>query len=175
VNFRVYVRKQGTLIKLWDIRRTPTGLYFQGERGPSYVTYHEDGAYWSRAGTLRMVRKRRPPLASLQGPYTFSTGTFTILAPSLNDRKESDVRLRPEDIVVDEYPYIFGAELILSDTVPHLELMAERPNSQVFTKPNLTPVITFEFFDNPMNMLPIGRFPDVPTLDMAFHDEDKRI
>src|SRR5262245_45498362 len=108
------------------------------------MSYHEDGAYWSRFGYTKTVKKRRTPLAELKGAYTLSTGTFTILAPMPTDPIADSVQLRQEDIVV-EYPGIFGGEVILSDQVPELEPMPSRVNSQVFVKQHMAPVITFEF------------------------------
>jgi hypothetical protein len=107
------------------------------------------------------------------GQSTLHAPFHEIFAPSPNDPMEYEVHLRLKDIVI-EYPPIFGAELILSKTVPQLEPMPARINSRVFIKQNLTPVITFEFFENPTNVLPIGRFPDVPILAMTF-DEHERI
>lgn len=174
MKFKVYVQRQGRLITLWDARRTRTGLYFHGLHGhDSYMTYHENGEYWIRSGRTKMVKKRRPPLADLKGAYTLSTGTFTILAPQPSDRVVESTQLRGEDIVV-EYSGIFGAEVILSDSPLQLEAIPSRVNSQLFVKANLAPVITFEFFENPTNVLPSNRFPVPPISAMTF-DEHERI
>jgi hypothetical protein len=103
-----------------------------------------------------MVKKRREPLATLEGPYTLSVMTGIIIAPMPDDRNADD-KLRDGDIVVD-YRANFGLEIILSDRELELKPMPNKTNSQVIVKPSLKPVITFEFFDNPTNVLPTGRF-----------------
>lgn len=167
MKFKVFVKRRGKLFTLWDIQRTPTGLYFHDRTNPkSYMTYHEDGAYWDRSGRARIVKKRRPPLADLKGTYTLSTATFNILAPLPTDRVAEGVQLRSNDIVV-EYPGIFGAEVILSDQVQQLEPMSSRVNSKVFPVQYM-PIIMFEFFDNPTNTMPAARFPSPPVMAMIF-------
>jgi len=172
MKFKVYAKKQGRLVTLWDVRRTPTGLYFHGSHGPSYMSYHQDGAYWTRSGHTKMAKKRRTPLAELKGAYTLSTGTFTILAPMPTDPIADSVQLRSEDIVV-EYPGIFGAEVILSDIVPTLEAIPSRANTQVFTKQNVAPIVRFEFFENPANELQIGRYPAPPVMALTFDAKER--
>src|SRR6266487_1574892 len=122
LKFSVYAKKQDRLVRLFEINRTPTGLYFNDVRGssPSYVTYHEDGAYWVRVRRIKAVKKRREPLASLTGAYTLSTMLANIYAPMPNDRRADDAQIRTEDIVV-EYPGNFGVEVILSDKEIELE------------------------------------------------------
>jgi hypothetical protein len=173
MKFKVYAKRHGRLVTLWDVRRTPTGLYFHGSRGPSYMSYHEDGAYWTRSGHTKMAKKRRTPLAELKGAYTLSTGTFAILAPMPTDPIADGVQLRNEDIVV-EYPGIFRAEVILSDAVPTLEPIPSRANTQVFIIENIAPIVTFEFFENPTIELQIDRFPVPPVMALTF-DANERI
>ena len=174
MKFTVYTRKNDRLVPLWKISRTPAGLYFNdvSGRGPSSTTYHEDGAYWGRFGHIKTVKKRREPLSSLTGPYTLSTMTGTILAPRPDSRKAADVQLRAEDIVVD-LPNPFGAEIIISGQEVTLEPLPERVDSQVFVKRNLTPILTFEFFGNPTNSLPVGRFPNPPIYKMTFEANER--
>ncbi len=175
MKFSVYTLKNVRLVPLYRINRTPAGLYFNNVSGggPSYTTYHEDGAYWGRVGHAKAVKKRREPLSSLIGPYTLSTMTGTILAPRPGDRKAADVQLRAEDIVVD-LPNPFGAEIIISAQEVTLEPLPDRVDSQVFVKSNLTPIIlTFEFFGNPTNTLQVGRFPSPPIYKMTFEANER--
>ncbi len=169
MKFAVYTRRNDRLVRLYQINRTPAGLYFNNVSGgsPSYITYHEDGAYWTRLGRTKGVKKRREPLASLTGPYTLSTMTGTIIAPMPTDRRVADVQLRTEDIVVD-LPNPFGAEVIISPREVNLDPLPERVDSQVFVKRNLAPVLTFEFFGNPTNTLQVGRFPSPPVYKISF-------
>ena len=178
LKFSIYCRKSGRLINLYQINRTPSGLYLNAphdplkatmrqEGGPrsasSGFTYHEDGKSWFKTGGDHSALERvETPLSDFRGARTIGTGAYVVLGGGI-DRVESSVDLRPQDVIVDR-PVPFGVEIILSDCPRTLPPDPERPNSELHTFDQVFPVVLVEVFDLVEGLMPRLRFPRTEPL-----------
>jgi hypothetical protein len=162
VKFRIYLRRFGKLIRTVSSIAVQVGLYVlrdgRGYSG-SYDTYHEDGKFWSRVGGIKAVKYIRQPLSSFVGVETLSSGVLTVWGPMPNDRDESEVTVKPGDIVIDLEGRV-GLEVILSSSV-HVPLpdLPERRNSTAYVEQDWYPVLIVEVFEPLGNSFPVGRYP----------------
>jgi hypothetical protein len=184
--FRVYLRRDGWLVEMHNIARTPTGLYFNQtrytfgntvSRSPSSSTYHEDGKRWSKGLLDRnMAKCLDQPLSGFKGQFSLSTSITTVLNPQGGLTPEQ-ANLRANDIVF-ERQGTFGTEMMLSDAVIDLPGLPDRPNRTVYVKDQIFPVIIFEVFDRPSPAVPSPRFPRLDPFvegETLFFDHPGRI
>ena len=163
LKFSIFLRRDGMLIELFAINRTPTGLYFNATqsamgRSRHSSSYHESGLRWSKGlGNRNSYKIKDAPLYDFRGQFSLTTSVHNVIVPSAG-RPETDVNLRQEDIVF-ERPGIFGVEIILSDVPIELPSMADRPNSVTFTRDQAVPIILVEVFDVPSAVFPLSRYP----------------
>jgi hypothetical protein len=155
---RIYLRRFGKLIKLYKVSRTANGLYIFSGHSDNYVTYHEDGKYWVRAGAGAKVAKYiRQPLSSFSGTESLSLSNIWVAAPAERDLDESKVPVKSEDIVID-LKGIFRIELMLSASAIQLPALPERLNSRVYVK-DWSPFLMIEVFQTAENAVFSSRFP----------------
>jgi hypothetical protein len=184
--FRVYLRRDGLLVELHNIARTPTGLYFNQtrymfgntvSRSPSSSTYHEDGKLWSKGLLGRdMAKHLNQPLSGFKGQFSLSTSINTVLNPR-GGLTPNQANLRPGDIVFERLG-TFGTEIILSESVIELPELPDRPNRTVYVKDQIFPVIIIEVFGRPSPAVPSPRFPRLKPLvegETLFFDHPGRI
>jgi hypothetical protein len=146
MHFKIYLRRFGKLIALQKISRTSGGMYFISPRSSDdYVSYHEDGKYWVRSQGKRFVKKLRQPLSTFVGTETLSSGIFNCLGPMPDDRDETEVSVKPDDLIVD-FRGSFGIEIILSKNMIQLLDLPGRINNRVFVEDS-KPLIIVEAFE----------------------------
>jgi hypothetical protein len=152
----IYYRRNGRLVNLYRINRTPTGLYLNAakhplaasgsaRKGDSSLSYHEDGRWWIKHDGRRDPKRLETPLSAFRDARTISTTWCTILDASSNPL-ESEIQVRPQDIIIDR-PDRFGVEIILCDRAIVLPDEPTRPNSTTYTFNQISPVILVEVFD----------------------------
>jgi len=182
LKFSIFLRRDGMLIELFAINRTPTGLYFnatQSAMGKSRhsSSYHESGLRWSKGlGGRNSHKIKDAPLHDFRGQFSLSTSVSNVIIPSAG-RPEATVKLWPDDVVF-ERPEIFGVEIILSDVPIELPPMEGRPNSVTFIRDQVVPVVMVEVFDVPSAVFPLSRYPRrVPLVEgeTLFFDHQGRI
>ena len=162
MHFKIYLRRFGKLIALQKISRTTGGIYFISPRSSSdYVSYHEDGKYWVRSRGKRFIKKLRQPLSSFVGVETLSSGVFNIWAPMPDDRDESAVSVKHDDVVVD-FASTFGIEIILSEKEIQLPNLAGRLHGRVHIKES-KPLIIVEVFEFGGQPFLTDRYPALTT------------
>jgi hypothetical protein len=160
MEFRIYLRKFGKLLRLYKLSRTTRGFYFfYGSKGENdYVTYHEDGKYWIRRyDGQKAVKRLRQPLSSFSGTVTLVCSFITVNGPTVDALEENEVLLRQEDIIV-EREGSFGIEVILTENHIQLPNLLERPNSFVYVKGQFQPIIIVEVYDLVGNIIQPPRY-----------------
>jgi hypothetical protein len=154
----IYLRRFGTLIKLYRLHRSPAGLYVWSLQSPDYISWHEDGRYWIRFRGRKTVKKLRQPLRDFKGAETLSLSVNTFLAARPFDKAEGQVQLRPEEIVL-ALDGCFAVEVMLSESPLSLSSRPERLNAVVHARDTVHPIITVEAFPLSNNVFPSERFP----------------
>jgi hypothetical protein len=157
MRFRIYLRRFGKLIKLYELKRTSAGLYIFNGHSPNYVTYHDDGKYWIRMAGKKLSKYTRQPLTSFHGAETLSTSMSSVWGSTDLDLDETQVTVRPGDIVIDR-DGSFCIELMLSADPIELPETPERMNRAVYAKDDWRPRVIVEVFD-PADHAPTSRFP----------------
>lgn len=179
MEFRIYLRRFGKLIKLYKFDRTKAGLYIisSPSTGDDYDTYHEDGNYWHRYRGRKMIKKRRQPLSSFAGTETLFSAAFSVMAPTSDALEANDVNLKEEDIII-EREGAFGLEVIMAEKKIQLIDLPDRPNNTVYFKELFQPIIIVEVYNMADNVIRTPRFsPDRNWVDGQdfFYDHDGRI
>jgi hypothetical protein len=162
LNFRIYLRRFGKLIRISKFRRNPQGLYVIRDGhgvGGSYDTYHEDGKSWSHVAGIKPAKYIRQPLSSFSGTETLSVAMLTVLGPMPRDRDEMEVTVKPEDIVINLEGNVAIEVILSSSTQVPLPDLPERINRQVYVKSQWKPALIVEVFQPLNNTFPTGRFP----------------
>ncbi|NUN11781.1 hypothetical protein HUU53_04005 [Candidatus Micrarchaeota archaeon] len=109
MKFNIYLKKFGKMIRLYRIERKKSGLYVipGGVFGKSYISYHEDGKSWNRLQGKIITKFKGTPLSQIIDEVTILNGPHSINAPFPWDKDEADVKISPEDIVIEKSGVFF--------------------------------------------------------------------
>jgi hypothetical protein len=157
LRFNIYLRRFGKLAKLYKVHRNASGLYLWSRQSNDYISYHEDRRYWIRFLGNKTVKKLRQRLSDSRGEETLSVSYNMVVAPMPQDKDEGLVRILPEDIVLDMNGH-FAVEIILSAGRLNLLPDPQRPDSLVYVRDSISPVIIVEAFQVRDNVLSFERF-----------------
>ena len=116
-----------------------------------------------------MVVQKDTPLADFHGQFSLISAVHVVVSGN-SGVPEADIRLRDQDIVF-ERASPFAVEIILTSEIVSLPPRSERPNSVVYLKHQLFPMIMVEVFDCPKGVMPVSRFPRTTPLQTTFFDE----
>jgi hypothetical protein len=145
VRFSVYLRRFGKLIKLYKLHRNDQGFYIWSFKSKDYISYHEDGKYWTSIAGRKTVKQIHQRLSIFKGTETPSVSVTSILAPMPDDKDESLLHIKAENIVLD-LAGNFCVEIILSAEKIDLPYLPERSTSVVHSKDGRFPAIIIEAF-----------------------------
>lgn len=178
---RIYLRRFGRVVRLYKLKRTKKGIYLFAGTAPrpkTYISYHDDGHWWSRFEGVKNLKMLRAPLSSFKGQETLSISVRSIYATMPWDLDEASQLGRSDDIVLDLDGRV-GLEIALTDdsslTLPALP---GRSDSTIFVKEWTPPFLLVEGFKLEGNMFPIPRFPSLTARiegENVFFDDTRRI
>jgi hypothetical protein len=173
LSFRIYLRRDGRILRLFKISRTSHGLYtmFAPHAGmpnyrPDHRTYHEDGKCFDRLGGRIIDRKQKQPLAGFTGAETQLMAVHMFLTITPEDLQDEPGVAKPKDIVLDlRCP--FAVEMIISEQPLQLAEIPTRLNRVVRDYTSVRPIITIEAFEMADNIMPSDRYPPLQQYELG--------
>ena len=172
LDFRIYFRLPEGLLSFFKLERKPSGLYGSstlkaaGLPGvDSHFSYHEDGTCFLHSGGKRL-KGRRQPLSSFRGIGTIYYSHFSILESPPRQRLIQEDELLADDILL-ERGREFAMEIVMSDRLISLPVVENRPNSSVYVKDRVHPILLIEVFDAHDRTLRPERYPYPAAYDWS--------
>ncbi len=147
MKFNIYFAIDGELNKLYEVNRSPSGLYFHAFGNRPHFSYHKSGETHFKHPALRSspefnIKKQRTPLSEFVGPESITS--FNVM--DFKARTTKKYQVKPEDIVIEIEPP-FCVEIILTSKEILLPKLPERENLQQFLKRDMSPMIIIEAFN----------------------------